>query len=322
MKSVTVSVVMSVYNNAASLKKTIDSILSQSMPDFEFIIVDDGSNDLVKKTLKSARLNDPRIKVITQENRGITNALKVGCQQAEGTFIARQDNGDTSHPQRLSKQLKHFRQNLNTVMISCSTEFTGPLGEELYTVIQSEYDAEFGLRQTDIETLKGPPHHGSVMFRRSVYEKVGGYRTQFQVAQDIDLWSRLIEHGKHRSLNDILYRASVAQNSISMLRRDQQLLATKAIIDCSASRKLHGHDKYTLEHYVKGLSNHKKTAQPNNITDSAYYYFLGSNLHQSNFDNRQHYFRLAIESNKWHWKARIKLLIGYVKKLSNGTPKQ
>src|SRR5262245_61573626 len=88
-----VSVVMSVYNGADKLGETIDSILSQDGISLEFIVVNDGSNDESEGFLNNCAKRDPRIRVLHQENQGLTRALINGCALARGEYIARQDAG-------------------------------------------------------------------------------------------------------------------------------------------------------------------------------------------------------------------------------------
>ena len=321
MNAPKVSVVMSVYNGAKTLEKTIHSILCQSMTNFEFIIVNDGSSDQSRQILQNASNNDSRIVVLEQDNQGLTQALINGCQIARGHYIARQDDGDISFETRLASQLQGIENTPRSALLSCGTEFIAPTGETLYTVTQSNEAADQGLRGLTVETLKGPPHHGSVMFSRDLYLKVGGYRAEFEVAQDLDLWSRLIEHGMHQSLSDVLYQAVVAKNSISMLRRDQQIAASQAIIDCSQARQYVGNDQKQLDNYTAKNRGSKVAFKAANISDADFYYFIASNLTKTNLNASARYLRLALKSNPYHWKAYAKLVLNFVAKLFNGEPK-
>lgn len=303
------SIVMSVFNGQDTLKKTINSILDQTFSGFEFIIVNDGSTDRSKEMLERACANDSRITLIHQENKGITQALINGCQIAKADIIARQDNGDISFTKRLESQLNFLIANPETVMISCGTQFVGPLGEHLYTVIQNKVDAEHGLKKENVGEFRGPPHHGSMMFRRKAYEKVGGYRVQFKVAQDIDLWSRLINLGHHHSLQTVLYQASISKGSISMRRRDQQVQTTQTVIDCIKARRVHGNDSSIIEDLIQKNQQFDNNAVIDN--DASFYYFLGSNLFASDIASSQKYLRLALQSKPLHAKARIKLLAAF-----------
>ncbi len=317
MNNPIVSVVMAVHNGATELKASVQSVLSQTDVDFEFIIVNDGSTDQSATILNEIEVTAPSVFVLDQERQGLTKALINGCALAKGEYIARQDNGDISLRGRLKCQLDYLKKNPEVSMLSCATRFVTPSGETVYTVSQSETDAKNGLKQTSMHTLSGPPHHGSVMFRRDAYIKVGGYRAEFQVAQDIDLWSRLVEVGEHHSIMEIYYQAVVAKNSISMLKRKQQIRATEAIIDCINARQSNGNENDVLATYAATDENTTKSVS-SAMTDSAYYYFLGSNLFKSNREASQKYLRMAVSAYPWHWKARTKLIAIFFSGLSSG----
>lgn len=316
MNSPDISVVMCVYNDATSIEKTVSSICDQDDVDFEFIIVNDGSNNESSDTLQSLAEKDSRIVLISQANKGLTKALINGCNRARGRYIARQDNGDISLENRLKSQLAFLNQHPEVSMLSCSTRFVAPAGEELYCVVQSPLDARNGLKQTSTNKLKGPPHHGSVMFRRDAYVRVGGYRPEFSVAQDLDLWSRMVEVGEHHSIQEVYYQAVIAKNSISMLRRETQLNATKAIVDCAHARQNKGDDKEVLANYA-AVTERLKSLRPSAFTDSAYYYFLGSNLAKTDTRASLRYLRLATSNNPLHLKAWVKRAVIGVKTIAN-----
>ena len=106
-----VSVVMGVYNSAAVLSTTLESILSQECVEFEFIIVNDGSKDESGRILEEYAGRDSRIRIFHQDNQGLTRALIKGCAEAKGEYIARQDVGDRSLPGRFLAQLAVLKQN-------------------------------------------------------------------------------------------------------------------------------------------------------------------------------------------------------------------
>ena len=88
-----ISVVMSVFNDAQHVATALDSVLSQEAVDLEFIVIDDGSTDGTGQILDGYAARDPRLRVIHQENSGLTRSLIRGCNQARGKYIARQDGG-------------------------------------------------------------------------------------------------------------------------------------------------------------------------------------------------------------------------------------
>ncbi|MEA2413858.1 MAG: hypothetical protein QOI58_515 [Thermoanaerobaculia bacterium] len=224
-----ISVVMAIYNGAATLAATIDSILAQTERDFECIIVDDGSTDETASLLKAYAARDARIRVIRQDNTGLTRALITGCAAATGTYIARHDCGDTSDPSRFELQRQLLDQNSELAFVSSWTAFAGPEGEPLHVVRGSGAASEpisiLDLGQ-EWGVIDGPTSHPSVMMRRDAYERAGGYRAAFVVGQDWDLWYRLAAIGKFQIVPKILYTAAVTPNSISGGAREaQQTLA-------------------------------------------------------------------------------------------------
>src|SRR2546422_11093904 len=93
---VDISVVLGVYNGAALLNETIESVLRQEGVKLELIAIDDGSTDDTADILTGYAARDSRVKVIHQENQGLTRALIRGCWYARGKYIARQDAGEVS----------------------------------------------------------------------------------------------------------------------------------------------------------------------------------------------------------------------------------
>lgn len=220
-----VSVVMSVYNGAERLASTLDSVLTQTFDDFEFIVVDDGSTDDTPEILR--RYRDPRIRVITQENRGLTRALIRACDEAHGVVIARQDCGDRSRPERLAKQFAVLESEPDVVLVSCHTSYHAPAGETLYVAEGDGDEVRRSLRGDGVEHIRGLSHHGSAMFRRDVYVEAGGYRAQFRVAQDLDLWLRMAPLGRIAFVPDVLYEATMEARAISARNRNEQLQSAR-----------------------------------------------------------------------------------------------
>jgi glycosyltransferase involved in cell wall biosynthesis len=212
-RSPDVSVVMSVYNGAAYLRQGLDSILSQEGVEFEFVIVDDGSNDDSPRILAEAAARDPRVRVLRQENTGLTRALIRACAEARGRFIARQDGDDLSLPGRLRRQMELLDGDPSVCMASSWGEVIGP-GDEILLSYQRPVDPA-DATQLLMHGRVGPPGHGSVMFRRDAYEQVGGYRELFYYAQDSDLWLRMGMVGRIAYVQDVLYRYRVSPESIS-----------------------------------------------------------------------------------------------------------
>ena len=305
-----VSVVMSVYNGAATLAATMDSVLSQEGVDFEFIVINDGSTDGSGAILDDYARRDDRVRVIHQDNTGLTQALIRGCVEARGEYIARQDaGGDVSLPDRLARQFAFLEANSDVVMTSCGTRFVGPEDEFLYDIIQQGDELQRGLEQLRIDRVRGPSSHRSTMFHRTVYQAVGGYRPEFRVAQDLDLWMRMVEQGRCVATPEVLYQAVWQFGSISHLRRQQQVLASKAIFECRERRRRGESEQPVLDRLVADLALRKTRLRLSlpGWTSARFNYFVGSLLARRDPQAARHYFREAVLAWPLHLKAWIKL---------------
>ncbi len=239
----TVSVVMGVYNGARYLSAAIDSVLMQQGVAFEFIIVDDGSTDATPTILADAALRDARIRVITQANAGLTQALIRGCEQARGQYIARQDSDDLSLPGRLRQQAEMLDGDASLAFVSCWSEVMGPNDEPLITHRRPGTAA--AATELLVHGRSGPPGHGSVMFRRDAYERVGGYRALFYYAQDGDLWLRLAMVGRINYAQQVFYRYRISPESISGKMHVNKLPYARLIDELHAAR-LRGEDELPI----------------------------------------------------------------------------
>ncbi|HYI10640.1 MAG TPA: glycosyltransferase family 2 protein [Thermoanaerobaculia bacterium] len=218
-----ISVVMAVYNGAATLAGTMESILAQTERDFELVVVDDGSTDQTPALLMSYAQRDPRVRVISQANTGLTRALMRGCDEATAEIVARHDCGDRSHPERLRKQHALLQSDAELVLVSCDTAYLGPGGERLYVASGDGERVRHSLLHDGVAHIRGLTHHGTAMFRREAYTAAGCYRPQFRVAQDLDLWVRMAKLGAIAFVPEVLYEARIEVNAISAHRRTEQI---------------------------------------------------------------------------------------------------
>ncbi|WP_295456003.1 glycosyltransferase family 2 protein [uncultured Thiodictyon sp.] len=304
MHRAVVSVVMSVYNGARHLPASIDSVLVQDGVDFEFIVVDDGSTDETPRILQEYAAADPRIRLVHQLNQGLTRALIRGCREATGEFIARQDVGDVSLPGRLKKELDLICSDPRAVLASCGTRFVGPGGEPLFEVLQSAHEASAGLQTLDAAELQGPSCHPCVLFRKSAYFAVGGYRHQFRVAQDIDLWVRLAEIGKHLVVPEVLFQAEYSLTGISPGRHAVQQRIGERIIHGARLRRAGLPEDQNLQLIERIVIDTCKTAP--NTAEAAY--FIASCLMRKEPAKAKTYFATALRANPFHFKALMRYL--------------
>lgn len=200
-----VSVVMASRNpNPAMLKEAIDSVLSQTYKDFEIIIVDDGSDSSIEPAVRSIS-NDMRIKIFGITHSGLGAALNHGIEKAAGEYIARLDDDDMMLPTRLEKQVAYLDNNPG---VSCvGTWFYDKVGDKYYP--HRKYPVEHEEIVRGLLTLHFLLAHTSVMFRKSAWQQIGGYRVAGG-GQDLDLFLQLGTVGKLANISEYLtcYRMS------------------------------------------------------------------------------------------------------------------
>ena len=208
-----VSVLMSVYNGECYLRDAVDSILSQTFTDFEFIIVDDGSTDGTVQILDS--YSDPRIvRINNEKNLGLAASLNIGIDRAQGEYIARMDADDVSLPTRLLEQIRYLEK-VNTVgVLGTPVVF---IDEDGVRIAESEQPPDHN-RSVWTLIFGNPFIHPTIMARRILLTQVGGYRLNGP-AQDRELWIRLIRNTRYANLCDPLLLYRLHPNSVTSLRR-------------------------------------------------------------------------------------------------------
>ncbi len=249
-----VSVIMSVYNGARYLRDSIDSILHQTFQHFELVIINDGSTDDTVKILEE--INDHRIVLLNQENLGLTKSLNRGARISNGKYIARQDADDISLPNRLEQQVKFLNENPDIGFVGGS-----------YLLID-ENSSQLKI----IEVKNNPPllkttllkrnifAHGSCMFRKDLFNDIGGYREEFRYAQDIDLWLRMSEVALPGWVESPpLYKQRVHLNSVGREKNNLQKKFAETAMQAAAKR-INGTSDHELIADLKDckVNNHKR----------------------------------------------------------------
>jgi hypothetical protein len=297
-----VSVVMGVHNGASDLGRTLESVRSQQGVELELICVDDGSTDATFEVLSAAAARDPRIRPLRQPHEGLTSALVRGCEAARGDLIARQDAGDCSLPGRLAAQAAILRKDGAAVFVSCATRFVTGGGLHLYEVGRAARRTMKGTLPS-ATSWPGPSHHGATMFRRHAFEEVGGYRRAFGVAQDFDLWLRLLDLGDHVAMPEVLYEATFAPVSLSGTQRRRQLHNARIALACAQARRSGAAEA----HLLARCSAAPITAEPPGPRRRAEaLYFIGACLRENPQQARRH-FLLAVRAWPLHLRSWLRL---------------
>lgn len=247
-----VSVVMSVYNGSYYLCEAIDSILSQTYDNFEFIIIDDCSTDTTADILDG--FYDPRIvRLSNKSNVGLTRSLNRGIAIARGYYIARQDSDDISLPHRLELQIAELEQRPTLAAVFSAYKVIDKNGHEVSSVYPP-VDAE-QIRETLLFT--NPLRHSNATIRLASLQSVNGYDESYRVAQDYDLWLRLSEQFDIDVLPKVLSKVRIHDTSLAtgLSRREQRQNANRARLASFNRRDTDNMTKRTigLFHFVVAL---------------------------------------------------------------------
>lgn len=222
-----VSVVMSVFNGQSFLSEAVESVLGQTFPDFEFVIIDDGSTDRTAKILSDYAKRDSRVRIFPQQNKGRAESLNRGIELASGHYVARMDADDVAMPNRLQDQVNFLEQHSDVGLLGGAYEVITSSGQVLGTFRCPLEDAAIRSNMR----LWNAMLHSAVVMRKEIALASGGYRKALLDAEDYDLWLRMAERSQLANLPQTLvrYRVHPAQVSIqNMTHQTWCLLAARA----------------------------------------------------------------------------------------------
>ncbi len=213
-----VSVILPVRDGLPHLHGALRSVLAQSFTAIEVILIDDGSMD------GSGRVGldsgDARVRVIPGGGLGIAHALNLGLAAAKGEFIARQDADDLSAPDRIARLAGYLDDHPEVAVVASQVDFIDDAGRPVHTPWTRAVAAHWDRARTPEEIGTLMPLtcclvHGSVMARRSALLARGGYDERLPVAQDYDLWLRLLPEHRFAKLDECLYSFRIHPQQIS-----------------------------------------------------------------------------------------------------------
>lgn len=304
-KPPTISVVMSVYNDSEFVGSAIESILSQTFRDFELVIIDDGSKDNSRQVVERYAERDSRIRLIVQKNSGLTQALIRGCSEARGQFVARHDSDDVSLPTRFEKQLDLFQRTPEAVVVGCWSERVEPFGQvfgrNIRPIDPQEATALFQKQEL------GPAGHGSAMFRKDVYHRIGGYRSEFRVSQDFDLWLRFSEMGLFAYVPEVLYRYRYDGVSISVAKHQLQKRFGELARESQRLRLAGQSDKDVLETCRTLCAQETSGTLKDPNATAAGYYLIGRGLQDYGNPGAAYYFWKSAVASPMYWRSWVRL---------------
>lgn len=179
-----ISVIIPAYNQSDYLGEAIESVLCQTYPHFEVIIVDDGSTD---NTAEIARgFSDPRIRYVYQENRGLSGARNTGIRNSHGAYLTFLDSDDLFLPEKLSLLAKELDGNPQLGLVAGQAIPIDEHGRQFGKIFNCPVPEDAS------QLLLGNPLHvGSIMLRRTWQERAGYFDERLRSYEDWDLWLRL-----------------------------------------------------------------------------------------------------------------------------------
>ncbi|GKG93725.1 glycosyltransferase family 2 protein [uncultured Desulfovibrio sp.] len=197
-----VSVILPVYNAASGLGAALSSLWAQRpapgapLPPFEVLAVDDGSTDHSPALLEAAARREPRLRVLRRPHQGIAATLNAGLAAARGRYLARMDADDTTHPERLARQVAHLDADPGLHLSAGMVDFGGDAvragGFAHFVDWQNSLRSSEDIARNRFRDT--PVCHPSVMFRRAAVERWGGY-ADGDFAEDWELWLRWLDAG-------------------------------------------------------------------------------------------------------------------------------
>lgn len=216
-----VSVVIPFYN-CPYIDLAVESVLAQSYPDIELIVVDDGST---RHAEKLAPFRD-RIVYIRKTNGGTASALNLGIKAASGAYFAWLSADDMFHPDKIERQMMSLRQT-GTFFNHTAFYYINERGERMSEVVRVQWS---GRSQMIATMMQGCPVNGSsVLLDMDIFHKVGLFNEELLYTQDYDLWLRILPHYDWSYIEEPLLNYRVHQEMGSVIHNDAQTREIKVV---------------------------------------------------------------------------------------------
>ncbi len=231
MSTPRVSVLVAAYNAAPFLQPTLDSVLRQTFADFELLVIDDGSRDDTAAVVQRAMAADPRVRLIVQENQGLSATRNHGIRAARGTAIAFMDHDDLWHPEKLVAQVALLDADPETAVVSC---YSALLDEEhccLGWRFGGAADGDVYAEMLEWDVVSG----GSVaLVRRAALAAAGPFDESLAIREDWDMWIRLARHHRFATVPRVLVGYTRKAGNAS---RDYERMAEEGVRVLAKARR-------------------------------------------------------------------------------------
>ncbi len=266
-KNPTVSVVIPTYNRAYIINQTIQSVLAQTYPDFELILVDDGSRDNTQEVVN--KFNDSRIRYIQHErNAGVSAARNTGIEAARGEYIAFLDSDDEWLPEKLEKQLKLFQQ-------------SEPQVGAIYTWLC------FINEHNEVKRVRNPEHRGflgenllyanllgtpsTMIVKRECFDKGVRFDSRLRCSEDWDLYLKLAQHYEFEVVPEVLVQYRDYHHKANRATTNRRATTNSQVV-------IEGHLIFLKRHHQNIKQSYKKLGSFSAQKKAGYFFDLGRRL--------------------------------------------
>jgi glycosyltransferase involved in cell wall biosynthesis len=232
--TIRVSSVIPTYNRAELVQRAIDSVLAQTRPVDEIIVVDDGSSDGTRELLQ-ARYGE-RIVYRWQPNAGVSAARNAGMALARGRYIALLDSDDIWMPEKTARQLAYLEANPRIGMVVCDVAQADPEGRRIDVFRRRDVLPRDGWVLAEV--LANPAlAPASAMFRREVFEDVGGFDPTLRTAEDLDFHLRVASRWQIGVVEETLVEVMRGNPGLSVeaTYHDDVTVVERAVAACAGS---------------------------------------------------------------------------------------
>jgi glycosyltransferase involved in cell wall biosynthesis len=215
---------MAVHNGERFLREAVESVLAQSLSDFELVVVDDGSTDATGAILAEYASGDSRMVVRRQANAGPAEARNRAFHMVSAPLVAIIDADDVALPTRLEQQLEFMTEHRDVGAVGGAVAFVDASGREFGKW-------RYPLRDADIRTAFAhttPLAQPATMIRKDTFFAAGGYRRLLAPAEDLDLWLRIADGHELANVPDVMIRYRVHPEQATVRGCEMQALCSLA----------------------------------------------------------------------------------------------
>lgn len=184
-----VTVVIPAYNVGSYIRDALVSLEQQSLPDFEAIIVNDGSTDNTAEIAQEFCDRDSRFKLLTKMNGGLSSARNAGIRQAKASYIALLDGDDRYEPEKLANHVQHLDRDLQIGVVYSASNVIREDGRPTWMPLSGKPLSSNLLFSLLCKNFVG--HGSNAVFRRQIFDQVGEFDETLRSSEDIDFWLRI-----------------------------------------------------------------------------------------------------------------------------------